>query len=188
MLGKRELVASMASSRKVVYLALVGYPILEVASIVTSRGQTVDIFHHFVNYFNDTWLESCLAEQEPITDSFGTRFEHAISEAELGQNGLSLKHVQAKFRRFLSSHDISCLVVNNLEQYQYLTLPVDANHVWYECNNPIAATVEKEMKVRILQEKRCLGHRSIYYEWDGKKEPTCALQSAAKMVYELNYV
>ena len=177
----------MPSCGKVVYVALVGYPVLEIAAIATSRGETVDVFHQFVSYFNDI-TESYLKEQEPITDSFGTRFEHAIGEIELGQNGVSLTQALENLRRFLSTSEVSWLVVNDLKHYQYLNLPVDANQVWHESNKPITAMVKQEMKARILQGKRCYAHRSLYYRFDGQKEPKCALMSAAKMVHELNYV
>ena len=177
----------MSSSGKVVYVALVGYPILEVAAIATSHGQTVEVFHQFVSYFNDI-AESYLKEQEPLTDSFGTRFEHAIGEVQLGQNGVSLHQAQENLRRFLSALDVSWLVVNNLQHYQFLNLPVDANQVWNESNKSMTAMIKQEMKVRILQGKSCYGHHSLYYRFVGQKEPKCALMSAAKMAHELNYV
>ena len=113
----------MPSCGKVVYVALVGYPILEIAAIATSGGQTVDVFHQFLSYFNDI-AESYLKELKPITDSFGTRFEHAIGEIELGQNDVSLTQAQENLRRFLSAPEVSWLVVNNLKHYQYMKLPV----------------------------------------------------------------
>ena len=186
---KGELVANMTSSAKVAYLALVGHPLLEVASIVTLRGQTVDLLHHFIFYFNDI-AESCLAEPEPVTDSFGTRFEHAISEMELSRrNTLLLCHVREKLQRFLYAHDIAYLVVNNLAQYQYLQLPYNVNQVWSECTPSIEALhIKKDIRERILEGVQCRGHLSSYYQFDNTKEATCALMLAARMAYDLNYV
>jgi len=165
----------MTSSEKVVYIAFVGHPVLEVAAIVTCKGQVIDIFHEFINYFNGI-LESYHSEQEPLTDSFGTRFEHAIGENELDQVGLSFCQVQEKLCRFISTHDTELtIIVNNLSLYQGMALPRDANRVWNLPGNKTFKTSDT-----ILQGRRCFGHHSVYYQYD-TKEPDCALTLAAMM-------
>ena len=180
----------MASSEKVVYIALVGHPVLEVAAIVTDHGRAIDLFHEFVNYFNGVLMESYSREQEPVTDSFGTRFEHAIGEDELDRVGLSLYQVQEKLRRFMTAHGTNLtIIVNDLSLYHEMKLSFDANRVWDASHKSFKMLKElfyKNTLIKdIVQGRRCIGHRSAYYRCCSK-EPVCALMLAALMVQESN--
>ncbi|MEL7523217.1 MAG: hypothetical protein AAGJ80_16655 [Cyanobacteria bacterium J06553_1] len=188
--GNVKSVITMSSSEKVLHIALVGHPVLEVAAIVTCDGRVIDTFHEFVNYFNGVY-EGFRREQEPVTDSFGTRFEHAIGEHHLDQCGLSLAEVQENLRRFVTTHiDNVKVIVNDLSQYHSMNLNLDANHVWNP-RNTFSRIVKKiffkEMPMEnILQGKRrCNGHRSAYYRLC-TREPDCALKIAAVMVQDSN--
>ena len=181
----------MASSEKVVYIALVGHPVLEVAAIITDHGRAIDLFHEFVNYFNGVLMESYYREQEPVTDSFGTRFEHAIGEDELDKVGLPLYQVQEKLRRFITAHGTNLtIIVNDLSLYHEMKLSFDVNRVWHTSNKIFKMLKELFYKKKsslneIAQGRRCIGHRSVYYQY-GWKEPACAFMLAALMVQESN--
>lgn len=171
-------VTTMTSHKKVVYIALVGHPVLEVAAITARHGYVTDLFHHFITYFNGV-SESFHIEPEPVTDSFGTRFEHAIGEDELDKFGFSLCYVQEKLRRFLSTYEADHIViVNDILRYDEMKPQVNATGVWSKTTT--TPLHRNELKL-IFQDYACSGHLSSYYQCHST-EPECALVLAGMMM------
>ena len=177
------------NNEEVAYVALVGEPVVEVAVIVTRCGIIVNKFHEFVNYFN---LEDQLTEMEPVTDSFGTRFEHGIGEMELDHAGIPLPVVQEKLRLFLSIFGSKLkIIVNECHdnattlQYDEMKQLREPNGVWHLRVNSSSQRWSWETLKQVPQiTQQCTAHRSAYYK--GSHHPECALRFAYIMAMKAN--
>lgn len=167
-----------ASGKVVVYIALIGNPAIEVAGLCVLHNRVIDMFHEFITYFNNT-SESYLTEAEPTTDSFGTRFQHALSEHELDYWGRPFYQVQQIVERFLKTHTAiqNTIIVNDFHKYKDLVQThFDAI---IQCSPTTTTTTSTKRHALFLQGKQCRAHRSLYYQLS--QEPMCALHCVATM-------
>ena len=182
----------MSHYEEVAFIAMVGEPIVEVAAVVTRRGNVVNKFHEFVNYFNVNF-EGNRVEMEPVTDSFGTRFMHGIGEMELECAGLPLPIVQERLRLFLSIFGPKLKVIVNENhtncetiQYREMKQSIESVDVWCMYMSCYSNQWLQEKLKQTLQITQCTGHHSGYYQ--SKFEPVCALRVAyimAMMEYKI---
>ena len=162
----------MAFHKYDVYLALVGNPVVEIAAVVYLNGISIEYFHEFINYFNGILNES-YSEIYPITDSFGTRFEHAISENDLHDWGQANERVVENLNTFLNdSYGDSYLSVNDIEKFNSLNIHHEIDRLW-------DATTTTSLQL-MSHSKRCKSHRSTYY-YNDTKAPICARTIATTM-------
>ena len=173
----------MTDYEEVAYVAFIGEPTVEVAVIVTRHGKIVNKFHEFVNYFNVN-LEGNQKEMEPITDSWGTRFCHAIGEMELDHVGLPLHVVQERLRLFLSIFGSSLKIIVNESHYNQMKQSFESS---VTCRIQWGDNSQRwtwEMLKQALQIAQCTGHRSGHYF--NECEPECALRVACIMLMKAN--
>lgn len=165
---------------KYICIAVLGSPVLEVAAVVRTTTDVFDVYHAIIAYNNHSTQEA-LYECEPTTDSFGTRFTHAISELELDHYGLPIDIVRHQLDTFLNLNYEKCLVfVNDVESFQSLQIHREVLHMT-KC--PRSKSVEKTT-LSILRVKKCQAHHSIYFTNPWK--PQCALALADAMSYSTN--
>ena len=171
----------MASYDTVVYLALMGHPVLEVTTLVRRNQKTIETLHFLINH-EQVISDETAYECPPRTDPIGTSFEHGISEHELEQFGVSLTYAHNTLKSFLcDTYTKVPLIVNDYTRYQSLSIARNVTAFW----NGDLMTDSPSDTHRLVLGKTCPAHHSSYYRID--RPPLCTLKVAAIMC-TWNYV